>query len=219
MVDFSEPSLDVGQPKTLVTIRGLRTSRRCLLPLPSRSLLPPLPRSSSSSSSPALSLKRLRHVSGGSEQCKQPLDRVESFKAAAISSIGGSLLYAPFSIIMTLVSSGGLTGQWEFSSDMLAIQLAVFGITYRYTTRNDRNDNLADGVLIAFVLTRALQNIHVPEFCSSLPLDCGGPYGYLSSSMVTDIGRNLLDSYVAYVAAKYCLDKAQNSGLLSRYEN
>ena len=58
----------------------------------------------------------------------------------------------------------------------------------------------------------------VPEFCNALPLDCGPPYSYLSSSMVGEIGRNLLDSFLAYKAAKYCLDKAQNSGLLSRYD-
>jgi hypothetical protein len=167
---------------------------------------------------PDLSPEKVASRERWERNVKTAVDRVESVKAAAISSIGGSLLYAPFSIVLALVSSGGLTGQWEFNTDMLAIQLAVFGITYRYATRNDKNENLADGVLMAFVLTRALGNVHVPEFCSALPLNCGPPYGYLSSSMVGDIGRNLLDSYVAYTAAKYCLDKAQNSGLLSRYD-
>ena len=144
-------------------------------------------------------------------------DRIASIRAALISSLGGSLLYAPFSIAIALLN-GGLNGQWEFSTDMLAIQLALFGVTYRYAIREDRSTNLGDGVLLAFVLTRALANIHVPDTCNALPLDCGPPLGYVSSSMVQEAGKNFIDSYVAYTAARYCLDKAFSSGLLSRFD-
>ena len=147
----------------------------------------------------------------------QTLERIESVKCAVISSVGGSLLYAPFSITLALFS-GGLTGQWEFNTDMLAVSLAVFGLTYRYAIREDDNNNLKDGVVTAFVLTRTLANIHVPETCSSLPLDCGEPLHYLSMSMVKELLKSGVDSYVAYSAARYVLDKGFESNLISKFK-
>jgi hypothetical protein len=149
---------------------------------------------------------------------KSTSDRIASVQAAAISSIGGSLVYAPVSVLYAITLGGGLNGQWEFNTDMLAIQLAVFGVTYRYAIREDRNPNLGDGVLLSFVIARALANVHVPDSCGALPLDCGPPYGYFSSSMLSEIGSNFFQSYLAYGSSKYCLDKAFSSGLLGRFD-
>jgi hypothetical protein len=170
---------------------------------------------------PAPAPKKLDPVKAASKvrwetNVKQTFERLESVKTAATSAIGGSLLYAPFSIVVALLS-GGLTGQWEFNTDMLALSLALFGITYRYAIRTDDNNNLKDGVVLAFVVTRTLSMIHVPDTCSSLPLDCGEPFHYVSTSMINEFLKSGLDSYIAYNAARYVLDKAFDSKLLRKF--
>lgn len=35
--------------------------------------------------------------------------------------------------------------QWEFDTDMLALECALLGVVYRYAVREDRNPDLKDG--------------------------------------------------------------------------
>ena len=73
------------------------------------------------------------------------VDRIESIKASLIGTIGGSLSYAPIGIVTG--SLYGFTPQWEFDNDALALSLALFGITYRYIIRTEKNDMLKQGEL------------------------------------------------------------------------
>ena len=43
--------------------------------------------------------------------------------------------------------------------------------------RQDRNPQLKQGVVGAFVITRALAMLQASEECSALPLSCGPPLG------------------------------------------
>merc|ERR1711871_317080 len=83
------------------------------------------------------SLKRGRATS---VELSPSIDRIESIKAAVIGAIGGSLSYLPIGTVIGVAH--GFTPQWEFDSDTLALSLALFGITYRYTIRTERNDML-----------------------------------------------------------------------------
>ena len=107
----------------------------------------------------------------------------------------------------------------EFDSDVLALSLALFGITYRYTIRDDANDMLKQGAVGAFAITRMLSLIHVSEACTSLPLSCGPPLGYLNYQMIFSSLYHFFESFVAYFGAAVAIDKSIENGLLSPKES
>jgi len=95
-------------------------------------------------------------------------------------------------------------------TDMTSLQCALFAIVYRYVMRSDvaENKNLGDGVLWAFVICRSLTAIHVPNYCMSAPLDCGG-IGYIFdlNEGTAQLVLVTLSSYVAFAATKTVLDR------------
>ena len=143
-------------------------------------------------------------------------DRIDSVKAAAIAAVGGSFIYLPFAGIKGALNS--FDAQWEFNTDMLALSLALFGITYRYAIRKDENPNLKQGVVGAFAITRTVSNIHVPtDQCSSLPLDCGPPFHYFNWDMITQGGDGFIESLIAFGAAAFVLERSFSRGWLSKF--
>jgi hypothetical protein len=100
--------------------------------------------------------------------------RLESVKCAGVGALSASLAVAPvvyFHYIDTTSSSNALA-QWEFVTDMAAVQGALFAIVYRYAIRTDDNPMLNQGVVGAFVVVRTLSNIIVSKECAALPLQC-----------------------------------------------
>jgi hypothetical protein len=100
--------------------------------------------------------------------------RLESVKCAGVGALSASLAVAPvvyFHYIDTTSASNALA-QWEFVTDMAAVQGALFAIVYRYAIRTDDNPMLNQGVVGAFVVVRTLSNIFVSKECSALPLQC-----------------------------------------------
>jgi hypothetical protein len=91
-------------------------------------------------------------------------ERVESLKAGAIAGITLTVAQLPFDIIqMQLFSSVGVSQisdsavlGWGVSLGIAAISGFLFGVTYRYIIRNDRNSHLQDGAVLAFGLVRGL---------------------------------------------------------------
>lgn len=94
--------------------------------------------------------------------------RIESVKCAAIGALSGSLATAP----VAFYHYAGNIAQFELTTDMAALQGALFAIVYRYAIRADVNPMLNQGVLGAFVLVRTLPAIHTSPQCSALPLNC-----------------------------------------------
>ena len=107
------------------------------------------------------------------------MQRLESVKCAVVGAVTGSLAAAP----VALIHYASSLPQWEFTTDMAAIQGALFAIVYRYAIREDDNPQLNQGVVGAFVLTRTLANVVVSSDCSALPLQCK-LYGSLTLSVV-----------------------------------
>jgi hypothetical protein len=143
-------------------------------------------------------------------------ERIESVKSAAVAAVGGSLLVLPISVFKGIVLH--FDGQWEFSIDMLAISLALFGITYRYAIRKDSNPNLKQGVVGAFAITRTLPFIQVPvDQCTTIPLDCGPPFHYLSWGMIQHGGLAFAYSFLAFTAAAYVMERAFDRGFISKF--
>lgn len=149
-------------------------------------------------------------------------DRIESGKCAALSLIGGSLLPLPISLSFGYFVDH-FSPQWEFSNDLLAVSLLLFGLVYRYATRDSAAGGTGDpqqirnGVIAAFALTRAFAAVDVPvELCTSLPLDCGPPFHYFTITMVLQGLTILIESAVAYGASAATIDFAVSKGWLKK---
>ena len=105
--------------------------------------------------------------------------RVESIKCVVVGALSGGIALAPFTALhdialggpSELVSNNGVA-QWEFDTDMGALEAALFAIVYRYCIRQDENTMLNQGVIGAFCVTRTLSRIHVSSYCTAVPLNC-----------------------------------------------
>ncbi|GKY92452.1 hypothetical protein MPSEU_000215700 [Mayamaea pseudoterrestris] len=144
--------------------------------------------------------------------------RIESVKCLVIGGVSGSLVFAPVGFVKDLVFDHSSIAQWEFDTDMAAVQGGLFAIVYRYCIRQDvSNSQLNQGVIGAFVLTRTLTSIHVPSYCLAVPLDCGAPFGYVDWNI---IGQGMLNggaSAAIFGATAAAIDKAMDKGFLSRF--
>lgn len=120
------------------------------------------------SSSPAL--PAVRRAPTASVQLSLAEERVESFKAGAITAVIGSMASAPVKASALLASSKAsstmFTAQWEFCTYALFVQLFLFGVCYRCIMRDDDNDMLRQGAVGAAALCRALSLTQVKEMWS-----------------------------------------------------
>ena len=147
--------------------------------------------------------------------------RIESVKCAALGAISGSLAAAPvaYAHYMVLTSAPSMA-QWEFATDMAAIQGALFAIVYRYAVREeDDNPMLNQGVVGAFVVVRTLSNISVPTDCKALPLSCGPPLGYADWSMIQQGVLQGAESAVLFGAVALALELVYSQKLISKFPN
>ena len=166
----------------------------------------------SSSSKP---LSSLVLQSKGNDNVFSNSERIESIKVGVISAVGGSLVSLPLLIVNGALSH--FDASWELSTDLLALSLGLYGLTYRYAVRKDTNPQLQQGTTIAFVLTRILPLLHPPSYCSSLPLNCGPPLYYGTISMVTDISYEIVLSLIAFFSANYIIEYCFKKNILSRF--
>lgn len=89
-------------------------------------------------------------------------ERLASLKAGAIASATLTIAELSFKIaevygfgkIRTIFDSVEL--DWIISVGIAAISGFLFGVTYRYIVRNDRNSHLQDGAVLAFGIVRGL---------------------------------------------------------------
>lgn len=92
-------------------------------------------------------------------------ERIESVKAGIVSA--ASFTIAEFTIVIATGWADSLVEQYNFAQTIaiseLLLQLAIgavsgflFGVTYRYVIRDDRNFHLNDGAVLAFGLVRGL---------------------------------------------------------------
>ena len=101
----------------------------------------------------------------------------------------------------------------------LAASLALFGLVYRYTARDDGSPRLKQGVVGAFVAVRALAHITPSAACSPIPLVCGPPLIYFDWPMLAQGAGAGAVAAAGFAAAALALEAAFSSGLLSRATN
>ena len=94
------------------------------------------------------------------------LERIESVKAGSLSGIAAGMSYC---LMMTV--DRFLLGGCSRSFVGLSLEVSIgiisgflFGVTYRYIIRTDRNDHLNSGAVLAFGLVRGLGQVDVAEF-------------------------------------------------------
>lgn len=143
--------------------------------------------------------------------------RIESVKCVVAGALSGGIAVAPASLINDCIFRGQSVAQWEFDTDMGALEGALFAIVYRYCIREDTNPQLKDGVVGAFFLTRTLTRIKVPTYCSSVPLYCGPPLGYLDWNMLSQIAINGAESAILFSAAASGMEYCFKKGYISKF--
>lgn len=141
-------------------------------------------------------------------------ERFESVKTSALAII--------FAVVPEAVTGWldpeRLTPRWEFQLDMLALQVLLFGLVYRYAVREgDENPMLRAGVLAAFVLPRAFFLVEMPAECVTVPLNCGPPLGYFNWSMLAQVVKHAVIGGVVLGSALYGLERAFAVGLIRRF--
>ena len=127
------------------------------------------------------------------------VERIESVKAGSLSGITAGISYVAISTIDRLVLP-------EYSRSLISLGLEsaisivtgfLFGVTYRYIVRTDRNDHLNSGAVLAFGLVRGLAQIDVSKFeLSQIWID-----GLI-------VGKSIL----LFSVARYLLDRALTAG-------
>jgi hypothetical protein len=94
------------------------------------------------------------------------LERIESVKAGSLAGATVGISYCLMMIVDRLVWAESdrsiIALGWEFSTAIISGFL--FGVTYRYIIRIDRNDHLNAGAVLAFGLVRGLAQVDLDKF-------------------------------------------------------
>ncbi len=132
-------------------------------------------------------------------------DRLESLKAGILGAIATAMIFT----ILLLINSSILPARFEALQELRIDHLAVteliscaiaaisgflFGITYRYIVRSDRNPHLNSGAVAAFSLVRGLAEID-----AGLHLQSHNPWWF---------GLVVLESFLLFAIARVALDIA-----------
>ena len=128
-------------------------------------------------------------------------ERIESVKAGIVSA--GAFALTELVILVALDSGFNLVSEFNWAIVIIdgtwlvrliigAVSGFLFGVTYRYIIRSDRNSHLSDGAVLAFSLVRGLalieNNLVLSELLSLLFL--------------------IIQSIVCFAIARFVLDLA-----------
>ena len=128
-------------------------------------------------------------------------ERIESVKAGVVGAGAFAIAELVISMAIALTLARESNPILVVSGDNLLVRFAIgvvsgflFGVTYRYIIRDDRNSHLNDGAVLAFGLVRGLalieQNFALSELLSELWL-------VAQSIICFAIARSLLEGAIA----------------------
>lgn len=134
------------------------------------------------------------------------VERIESVKAGVVGAtafvVAELLLWAipigDFRLTLPVLVSDG----WLVQLAIGAVSGFLFGVTYRYVIRDDRNSHLNDGAVLAFGLVRGLaeveQNLVLTELLPGLFLIVQSIICFAIARLILDlaIARKFLKPYV-----------------------
>jgi hypothetical protein len=121
------------------------------------------------------------------------VERIESVKAGSLGGLAAGVSYGVIVMIEKLIHPTNLSSVIGLSLEtaIAIITGFLFGITYRYVIRTDRNHHLNSGAVLAFGLVRGLAQIDVSKFELSQVLMDGFIVG--KSILLFEIARYVLD--------------------------
>jgi cellobiose-specific phosphotransferase system component IIC len=100
-------------------------------------------------------------------------ERIESLKAGTLAALSLTLAYSITVVVNSLVLAERFEelAVLEITTTLaLLLRVAIaalsgflFGITYRYVIRDDKNPHLQDGAVLAFGLVRGLASVEVEQ--------------------------------------------------------
>ena len=134
-------------------------------------------------------------------------ERIESVKAGVTGAAAFAVAELVFSIIHLVLSTKGsvstlIDGTWLVQLAIGAVSGFLFGVTYRYVIRGDRNTHLNDGAVLAFGLVRGLavveQHLVLSELLSVLFLVTQSIVCFAIARLVLDlaIARKLIKPFI-----------------------
>lgn len=107
-------------------------------------------------------------------------ERLESLKAGTVAALSLALAYCVTSIINSLLLAQNVTlgslqvavndWHWWLSGAIAVVSGLLFGVTYRYAIRGDRNPQLKAGAVLAFGLVRGLAQLDLGLHASNFVL-------------------------------------------------
>lgn len=129
------------------------------------------------------------------------VERIESVKAGSLSGIAAGMSYCLMMTVDRLVLGGSARSivSLRLEVSILIITGFLFGVTYRYIIRTDRNDHLNSGAVLAFGLVRGLAQIDVSK---------------VELSQIWMDGLIVGKSILLFSIARYTLDYALAIGLI-----
>jgi hypothetical protein len=129
-------------------------------------------------------------------------DRVERIEAIKAGSLGGIAAGVVDGLTILVDRSGSSIYPKSLLSLGVEVAIAIvsgflFGVTYRYIIRTDRNNHLNSGAVLAFGLVRGLAHVNVDAF---------------ELSQVWSDGLLVGKSVVMFAIARYAIDYALAAG-------
>ena len=123
-------------------------------------------------------------------------ERIESVKAGVLGAGAFTIVELVISIANSVVGVKFVpillvSGEMLVQLIIGAVSGFLFGVTYRYVIRDDRNSHLNDGAVLAFGLVRGLalieQNLALLEWLSGLLLVVQSIIGFAIARFILDL--------------------------------
>jgi predicted permease len=132
----------------------------------------------------------------------QMQERLESLKVGVVSGSVTLVIWAAIALATNGLHPHDRTG-FLLAAGIAGFSGLLFGVTYRYVIRHDRNPHLKSGAVGAFALVRGLAQIE--------PLARSWPLPWLLLLLL--LGQNL----AMFTGARWVLDWGRDRGWLSRF--
>ena len=136
------------------------------------------------------------------------LERIESLKAGSLSVIATGIAYGAILTLdrLTISRHTGTISSLVIEAAIVGVGGFLFGVTYRYIIRTDRNDHLNSGAVLAFGLVRGLAQLNVRD------LDLN------PIQIATDVVI-LSENILLFTIARYTLDYALIARWISPFKS
>ena len=139
-------------------------------------------------------------------------------KAALVGFLTGPIAVSPFAYIHDLMYPGDFVlnafSQFEFDCLAGGIAGAAFNVLYRCFVKEDKDDTLTNGVIVASALARSFSKVQVTYYCDNLI--CGDPLTVLDWRMLSQFALGMTESVALFGAAGLALEFCCDRGLIPR---